>query len=83
MRGKKKTLDRVTLTCRSTDAGAVPPFCLEKQKEAIGGRRKKAGRRGWDAGRESEMGGWMDGWRGGRGRERKCVGTGNERAEWF
>lgn len=72
----KHAPDRVTLTCGSTDAGVASPFCLEKQKEAIGGRRRK-GRTAREGGRD----GWMDGGGGGGWEGRR--GGGNKRAEWF
>lgn len=60
----------MTLTCGSTNAGVAPPFCLEKQKEAIGGRREgKKGRTAREGCREAAGDGWMEG-----GRER---GRGN------
>lgn len=56
---------RMTLTCGSTNAGVAPPFCLEKQKEAIGGRREgeKKGRTAREGCREAAGDGWMEGGR--------------------
>lgn len=86
---KKKAAGRVTLTCGSTDAVAAPPFCLEKQKEAMGGRRW-GGRQDDEGGMQGGSQRWMDGWKEG-GREGECGGTRggrgwrvvNERAEWL
>lgn len=54
----------MTLTCGSTNAGVAPPFCLEKQKEAIGGRREGKKRQDAREGcREAAGDGWMEGGR--------------------